>query len=77
MSYRDDHATNPCTKCGAAPGVICEHDEGDITTTAPQPPPVYLTDEERAALRRCRLQGPRHEREVARAAIDRLIGGGK
>lgn len=28
-TYADEHATNPCNVCGAAPGVGCQHDEGE------------------------------------------------
>lgn len=27
LSYQHDHAENPCGQCGAAPGVVCEHDD--------------------------------------------------
>lgn len=37
MGYREDHATNPCTLCGTAPGVLCEHDEPSVREAKPEP----------------------------------------
>lgn len=30
IPYQREHATNPCNQCGAAPGVVCEHDELEL-----------------------------------------------
>lgn len=35
LSYQRDHAENPCGRCGAAPGVICEHDEVELLGVTP------------------------------------------
>lgn len=50
-------------------GYIAERAADQLATAA-----VRLTADERDALRKIRLAGPQHERQLARDAIDRLLG---